>query len=82
MEGFNIGRGATAKTLSMDGRRLKIKMQVRCVSADPCTDADSVTVNDPFSMAADKNLAVEVGRDLKIMGYSKWNAVFLYSSAS
>lgn len=40
----------------MDGRKLKIKMRVRCVSADSCTDADSVAVNDAFSTA----VAVEV----------------------
>lgn len=77
VEGFNVCRGATWKTLCMDGR--KIKMRVRCYS---CIDADSVAVNDPFSMAEDKNLAVEVDKDLKMMGYSKRNAVYLYSSAS
>lgn len=40
----------------MDGRKLKIKMRVRCVSADSCTDADSVAVNDAFATA----VAVEV----------------------
>ena len=67
--------------LSLDSRKVKIKIQVRCVSVDSCTDADSVAVNDPFFMAEDKNLVVEVDKNLKMMGYFKWNAVYLYSAS-
>lgn len=74
---FAICIGSTGKMLSIDSRKLKIKMRVRCASAVSCTGADNVAVNDPVSVVEDKNLAVEVDKGLKMMGYSKWNAVYL-----
>lgn len=49
---------------------------------DRSPDADNGAVNDPFSMAEDKNLAVKFDKKLKRLDYSKWNVVHLHKSRS